>query len=780
MQKTASFLCLLMLFTSLSFAQAPSMLFYNGEVADGMYIWPAGFQEDPVPVLGSGYTPGNSALRWVTYNEGSDQYLFIGLESNEGIDLNSIWNTDSVYFKLKAPNGLAASDTLYIWLYDSRNVDWDYALYTKLENFHEIEDGSWHHFRIALADFNVNVNDINKSDIVAVSFEATGGGIASEMYIDHVWIGDPFVRHNLTIWNGKAVAKGVGTESWGFQDNNFKTAEGEGYAPGTNAVIWENGQDDWAGIGFYFDNQDMTDTWLEDSIKIKINAPAGINDPNLVFYDPDWNYAYYTLSGISWDGTWKVFSVPLYDFSVEGNLDLTKIYYFSVESYSVIAERFLITDIWVGNPMIDFLPPPTPENVVVDVSTPFVNLIAWDNIVSESGETYDVYASMNPITDLNAAGVYKVATDLNEEEIAVHNIYFPLANGIISYYYAVTCKDAAGNKSESFGTTGNAFANTGKKRAIISMEPPASFNADGNLNEWNHIVPFSLHPDSNLYTGVIENELDYSAECYVAMDKEFLYVAFDVFDDVFSWMENNTQPWWEDESIEFFIGLYEFTSHHPYFYRGAEPDYRLLFLPDKLELWSGDSLLSGSENYLFEPLGNADYVIEARIPFSMIQVNGDSSFTPEKGMTIPFEIFAADADVVDGGNESRLQLGDNSALNPWGDGPEVWTFAWIGMPVFTALEKQGITEVLTYDLRDNYPNPFNPSTTIEYALAQSGNIELVIYNSLGQTINTLVDAYQSAGRHKINFDASGLASGIYYYKIISGNFSQVKKMLFIK
>ena len=430
--------------------------------------------------------------------------------------------------------------------------------------------------------------------------------------------------------------------------------------------------------------------------------------------------------------------------------------------------------------MIDFLPPPTPENVVVDVSTPFVNLIAWDNIVSESGETYDVYASMNPITDLNAAGVYKVATDLNEEEIAVHNIYFPLANGIISYYYAVTCKDAAGNKSESFGTTGNAFANTGKKRAIISMEPPASFNADGNLNEWNHIVPFSLHPDSNLYTGVIENELDYSAECYVAMDKEFLYVAFDVFDDVFSWMENNTQPWWEDESIEFFIGLYEFTSHHPYFYRGAEPDYRLLFLPDKLELWSGDSLLSGSENYLFEPLGNADYVIEARIPFSMIQVNGDSSFTPEEGMTIPFEIFAADADVVDGGNESRLQLGDNSALNPWGDGPEVWTFAWIGMPAFTAVEDEDRTGVMMYYLRENYPNPFNPSTTIEYALAQSGNIELVIYNSLGQTINTLVDAYQSAGRHKINFDASGLASGIYYYKIISGNFSQVKKMLFIK
>ena len=162
MRRILPFFAIMVLFVLHSFAQAPSMIFYNGGVADSMYIWPGGFLEDPAPAPGLGYTPGNAALRWVTYSEGSDQYLFIGLESNVGKDLNSIWNTDSVYFKLKAPNGLAASDSLYVWLYDSRNVDWDYALYCKLENFHTIEDGSWHQFSVALTDFNVNVNDINK------------------------------------------------------------------------------------------------------------------------------------------------------------------------------------------------------------------------------------------------------------------------------------------------------------------------------------------------------------------------------------------------------------------------------------------------------------------------------------------------------------------------------------------------------------------------------------------------------------------------------------------
>jgi hypothetical protein len=88
--------------------------------------------------------------------------------------------------------------------------------------------------------------------------------------------------------------------------------------------------------------------------------------------------------------------------------------------------------------------------------------------------------------------------------------------------------------------------------------------------------------------------------------------------------------------------------------------------------------------------------------------------------------------------------------------------------------------VLTYDLANNYPNPFNPSTTIHYALTNNGMVELFVYNTLGQKVATLVNQQQQAGRYSVNFNAAGLASGIYFYKFSTGDFSQIKKMLLLK
>jgi hypothetical protein len=85
-----------------------------------------------------------------------------------------------------------------------------------------------------------------------------------------------------------------------------------------------------------------------------------------------------------------------------------------------------------------------------------------------------------------------------------------------------------------------------------------------------------------------------------------------------------------------------------------------------------------------------------------------------------------------------------------------------------------------YSLQQNYPNPFNPSTVISYSLPSSSNINLVVYNTLGQTIKTLESGYKPAGNYSINFNASALPSGIYFYKLEAGSFSQIKKMILIK
>jgi hypothetical protein len=88
--------------------------------------------------------------------------------------------------------------------------------------------------------------------------------------------------------------------------------------------------------------------------------------------------------------------------------------------------------------------------------------------------------------------------------------------------------------------------------------------------------------------------------------------------------------------------------------------------------------------------------------------------------------------------------------------------------------------VLNYKLDQNYPNPFNPTTTINYELQKPGFVSLKIYNVLGKVLVDLVNEVQEAGIHGISFNAMNLPSGTYIYKIQSGNFVQVRKMVLLK
>jgi flagellar hook assembly protein FlgD len=88
-------------------------------------------------------------------------------------------------------------------------------------------------------------------------------------------------------------------------------------------------------------------------------------------------------------------------------------------------------------------------------------------------------------------------------------------------------------------------------------------------------------------------------------------------------------------------------------------------------------------------------------------------------------------------------------------------------------------------LSQNYPNPFNPQTVIQYALPHDCQVQVTIYNILGQKVRTLVNEYQKAGYKRVEWDSKSeqgeeVASGIYFYRIQAGEFGQVKKMVLIK
>ncbi len=88
--------------------------------------------------------------------------------------------------------------------------------------------------------------------------------------------------------------------------------------------------------------------------------------------------------------------------------------------------------------------------------------------------------------------------------------------------------------------------------------------------------------------------------------------------------------------------------------------------------------------------------------------------------------------------------------------------------------------VTKYLLSQNYPNPFNPSTTINYSIAKDGNVHLCVYDILGREVATLVNETKKKGKYKIEFDASILSSGIYFYKLQSGRFVDIKKLILLR
>ena len=86
----------------------------------------------------------------------------------------------------------------------------------------------------------------------------------------------------------------------------------------------------------------------------------------------------------------------------------------------------------------------------------------------------------------------------------------------------------------------------------------------------------------------------------------------------------------------------------------------------------------------------------------------------------------------------------------------------------------------SFSLSQNYPNPFNPTTMIKYSIPKSGIVTLKVYNMLGQEVSTLVNQEQKSGNYSVNFNADNLASGVYMYRIQSGDFSLTKKMTLLK
>jgi hypothetical protein len=118
-------------------------------------------------------------------------------------------------------------------------------------------------------------------------------------------------------------------------------------------------------------------------------------------------------------------------------------------------------------------------------------------------------------------------------------------------------------------------------------------------------------------------------------------------------------------------------------------------------------------------------------------------------------------------------------------GPNVpYYYSWQATLVnynITGINKNNSTEIIKdYSLFQNYPNPFNPTTVINYQIPKDGFVSLKVYDLLGKEVKTLISGHKNPGSYSANFDASNLASGIYFYRLRAGNFISTKKMMLLK
>lgn len=121
---------------------------------------------------------------------------------------------------------------------------------------------------------------------------------------------------------------------------------------------------------------------------------------------------------------------------------------------------------------------------------------------------------------------------------------------------------------------------------------------------------------------------------------------------------------------------------------------------------------------------------------------------------------------------SDLVAGNTGTLESW-----EMNFTFL---VPTDVESDNNKQPVDYGLYQNYPNPFNPSSKISYSIAEYGRVSLKIYDILGREVTTLVNEEKSAGRYEVIFNASGLASGIYFYRLQAENYVETKKMILLK
>jgi hypothetical protein len=198
-----------------------------------------------------------------------------------------------------------------------------------------------------------------------------------------------------------------------------------------------------------------------------------------------------------------------------------------------------------------------------------------------------------------------------------------------------------------------------------------------------------------------------------------------------------------------------------------------------------------SKRFLFKVrLRNmGEHTLARDISAKLMLISADSCFSmysdySEFGDIAPGELIDSNLDFALNINEicwaDTIHINLTYELEIESEGKLFWRDTSYIDTTVTDIMEEGIFIPDAFVLEKNFPNPFNPTTVIGYQLSAVSNVELSIYNILGEKVTTLVSEKQNAGHHQVEWNASGFASGVYYYRIEAGEFVDVKKMVLLR
>ncbi|HPG39902.1 MAG TPA: T9SS type A sorting domain-containing protein [bacterium] len=482
-------------------------------------------------------------------------------------------------------------------------------------------------------------------------------------------------------------------------------------------------------------------------------------------------------------------------------------YFLDGETWAGYAQVDNITLVGIAPPAAE-LASPTNVAVVPDSSEPvFDNKVRWNHITwtdfpENLSETYNIYVSAYPITDVNSDLVVKLDSAIPRGvKYYNHQLYGTNDLGLNLYYAVTTSGLSNGSLIETPVVPGS--SNCGpiltkpNMPVIVPLVQTFNFIADGNLGEFA-AFPEALFKPDRIGGPAAESWDEASTDCnmtgYLVMDNDNFYAGFNVIDDD----PDNGSVAWEGDGVDIFTGFYNLIPLNELhglgtMYTNDHADYRFSFAVNAdpgsqfqkngYEAWDLDGL---DMNVTKTANG---YTIEAKIPFASVRPSLLAKFVPEEGMYFPLKI---DVNDNDGENDPyytssvrtmTLHTGGVDNDQNWLR-PSTWGQAVIGIP--TAVEEQQEAQVpAKMALFQNYPNPFNPSTTITYDLTKQAQVKIEVYDILGQKLATLVNAKQAAGSYSIvwnGLDGRGAqaSAGVYFVKLSADDFEQIQKMILVK